>query len=255
MSNESPPPGSEPSGARRMRRCRWAAAVLILVAVSTVQAAVTLLDLAVEDSATKIVVEDPTIVRQLSPVRFPGNIRTVEWLLDRPALGAILARRLHPPLERYQISPRQDGSFDVDDSGSLRGIFRLVAGGAHRRVYFCQGEFRSLAQLLNVSGGLVFTLEYREARDPSGRAVQISPQLHVRLDNAFARGTVKIVAPLLHGVIDRRVANLTTATQIMGERVSRDPEGLLREMQTWPEVRPEDLEEFRQAFLVERIHQ
>ena len=58
----------------------------------------------------------------------------------------------------------------------------------------------------------------------------------------LAHGTLKLISPLLHGVIDRRFANLTAATQIVGERVTRDPEGLYREMQTWPDIRPEQLE-------------
>ena len=37
-----------------------------------------------------------------------------------------------------------------------------------RRVYFCQGQFRSLAYLLNLSGNMVFTLDYRESRTRRG---------------------------------------------------------------------------------------
>ena len=63
----------------------------------------------------------------------------------------------------------------------------------------------------------------------------------------LAHGTLKLISPLLHGVIDRRFTNLTAATQIVGERVTRDAEGLYREMQTWPDVRPEQLEQYRSA--------
>jgi hypothetical protein len=49
------------------------------------------------------------------------------------------------------------------------------------------------------------------------------------------------------------VANLTGATRVVGERIARDPEGLYREMRTWPDVLPDDLEAYRKAFLVERL--
>jgi hypothetical protein len=227
--------------------------VALLVSLASVaEAAFTLVGLAVDDPATRDVVEGYTVARSLAPVRFPGTIRTVDWLLDRPGLASTLARHLHPPLERYQVVTRDDGTFEVNDFGALRGNFRLVARGGNRRVYFCQGQFRSLAHLLRISGGMVFTLEYRESRQGADSAVEVSPHLYVRLDNILAHGVLKVIAPVLHGVIDRRVAHLTVATQIVGERIARNPESLFREMQTWPDVHPQDLELYRQAFVVER---
>ena len=68
----------------------------------------------------------------------------------------------------------------------------------------------------------------------------------------FTVNGLTVSDPLLDGVIDRRFANLTAATQIVGERVTLDPEGLYREMQTWSDIRPDQLEHFRRAFLAER---
>jgi len=100
---------------------------------------------------------------------------------------------------------------------------------------------------------MVFTLEYLDSRQGTDPTVEVMPQLYVRLDNVLAHGMLKIISPLLHGVIDRRVANLTLATQAIGERIARDPEGLYREMQTWQDILPEDLEAYRQAFVIERF--
>lgn len=212
-----------------------------------------LIGLSVQDSPTRDVVERYTLARSLQPVRFLGTVRSADVLLDRPTLAVALARHLHPPLERYQIAMRDDGSFAVNDLGNLRGSLRLVARGANRRVYFCQGEFRSLAHILRLSGGMVFTLEYLDIRPGADPTVEVTPQLYVRLDNVLAHGMLKIISPLLHGVIDRRVANLTLATQAIGERITRDPEGLYRQMQTWQDILPEDVEAYRQAFVIERF--
>jgi hypothetical protein len=140
----------------------------------------------------------------------------------------------------------------VNDFDALRGSFRLVAREGNRRVYFCQGQFRSLAHLLQLSGGMVFTLEYRDFRPGPDPTVEITPHLYVRLDNILAHGVAKVISPLLHGAIDRRVANLTAATQIVGERIIRHPESLYGEMQTWEDLAPEDLEAYRRAFVPER---
>jgi hypothetical protein len=242
------------SSVRRTPRGQGRAAVVIaLVAslASLAEAAFTLDGLAIEDPATRDVVERYTLARSVQSVRFLGTVGVVDRLLDRPSLAATLARHLHPPLERYHIVRREDGSFDVNDLGALRGSFRLVAHGGNRRVYLCQGEFRSLAYLLKLSGSMVFSLDYRDAREGVDPVVEISPQIYVRLDNILVHGVLKVIGPLLNGVIDRRIASLTVATQAVGERIARDPEGLYREMQTWKDTRPEDLEAYRQAFLPE----
>ena len=170
-----------------------------------------------------------------------------------PRHGVIAVRRvrrhLHPPLERYYVTPQEDGAYEVSDLGALRGSFRLVARGEKRRVYLCQGEFRSLAHILKLSGGMVFTLEFRDLQEGGEAYLEIVPQFYLRLDNIVAHGFLKVLSPLLNGIIDRRVGNLTTATQVVGERMSRDPAGLYREMRSWPDVKPEELEAYRQAFL------
>jgi len=222
---------------------------------SVAEATSTLRGLTIDDPITRDVVERYTLTRNLQPVRFLGTVRTTDWLLDRPHLAAALARHLHPPLEQYHIAMRDDGSFAINDLGSLRGNLRLVAREANRRIYFCQGQFRSLAHILPLTGNMVFVLEYRDFRQDADPTVEVTPRLYVRLDNILAHGVLKVVAPLLHGVIDRRVANLTAATQVVGERISRDPRGLYREMQTWSDIRPEDLEAYRRAFVVERFGQ
>jgi hypothetical protein len=242
------------TNAARIHRLVAVLALAVALA-SAAEATSTLIGLTIDDPLTRDVVERYTLTRDLDPVRFLGTVRTTDWLLDRPQLAAVLARHLHPQLEQYQIAIRDDGSFAVKDLGSLRGRLRLVARGANRRVYFCQGQFRSLAHILPLTGRMVFALEYQDSRRGVDPSVEVTPQLYVRLDNIFAHGVMKVIAPLIHGVIDRRVANLTAATQIVGERISRDPRGLFREMQTWSDIRPEDLEAYRQAFVVERFGQ
>ncbi len=58
--------------------------------------------------------------------------------------------------------------------------------------------------------------------------------------------------PRKHGnlLVDRRVEHLTVAAQVVSQRLTQDPEGLYREIRTWPDVRPAELEEYRQAFRI-----
>jgi hypothetical protein len=224
--------------------------LLVLAGGAQARALLTVIGLPVSDPAARAVIEEYTLARQLKPVRFVGTLRTADWLMDRPVLATALARHLHPSLERYHVTEAEDGRFLIDDMGSVRGSFRLVVRAPERRMYFVEGSFRSLADLLKLSGSMVFTLHYRERWEDGEAQVEVEPQLYLRIDSALAHGVLKVLAPLLNGTIDRRVASLTEASQAVGERISRDPQGLYREMQSWPEVRPADLDAYRQTFRV-----
>lgn len=237
-------PGAFPKQGRSF----WMVALLLLTLASHAAGAFRLIGLPIEDSATREVVERYTLARQLKPVRFIGSLKTTDWMMDRPPFAATLARHLYPPLERYHITDKGNGHYDVDDLGALRGSVRLIARGPERRIYFVEGQFRSLAHLLKLSGSMVFTLEYRERWEGNESYVEVDPQLFLRLDNVVVHGILKVLAPLLHGIIDRRVANLTMAAQIVSQRLTKDPGSLYREIRTWSDVRPEDLEEYRRAF-------
>lgn len=228
---------------------QWVIAVVLLLATQA-RGASTPTGLATDDAAAREVVERYTLARQLKTVRFVGTLKTTDWIMDRPPLAATLARHLYPPLERYHITDGGKGTYAVDDQGALRGSVRLAARAPERRVYFVEGQFRSLAHILKLSGSMVFTLEYRERWDGNESYVEVDPQLFLRLDNIIAHGILKVLAPLLHGIIDRRVANLTEAARIVSYRLTKDPRGLYQEARSWPDVRPEDLEELRQAFRI-----
>jgi hypothetical protein len=214
------------------------------------RAVLTVIGLPVTDTATRTVIEEYTLARQLKPVRIDGTLRITDWLMDRPILAAALARHLHPPLERYHVTEAEGGQYLVDDMGSLRGSVRLVARAPERRIYLVEGSFRSLAHIVKLSGSMVFALQYRERWHEGEGYVEMDPQLYLRIDSAVAHGVLKVLAPLLHGTIDRRVAGLTAATQAVSERLTRDPQGLYREMQTWPDIRPGDLDAYRLAFRI-----
>lgn len=207
-------------------------------------------ELVVDDPAARLTLDEPTLSRELAPVRFAGTLRTAEWLLDHPQIAAALARRLHPPLERYVVTPAPGGTFEVADQDALRGTLRLIGRGPDRRLYRCDGEFGSPQGALHVAGRLVLFLAYRALPPADGLPrVEMLPALFVRTESVFTHGIAKLLGPLLRGVIDRRVEKLAAATEILGRRVAQDPGGLEAEMRAWPEIPPADLAAFRRAFL------
>ena len=207
-----------------------------------------LLDFEIEDAAVRRVVEEHTLSRALEAVRFVGRREDEEFLLERLPLAAALARHLHPPLEPYNVTEKGPGLYDVDDRGALRGHLRLVARAPGRRVYFAEGQFMSLAHLIRFSGAMVITLCYSEEKAPGEAALRNEPHLYVRIDNVLVHGLMKLLSPLIHGIIDRRVATLAAAAETVSARLTRDPAGLHQEMKTWPDVTDAQHADFRRHF-------
>jgi hypothetical protein len=208
---------------------------------------------AIDDQETREIVEHPTLRRQFPRIRFVGDRRTYEFLVDHPPLATQLARRIHPPLERYTVTQVGEGVYTIEDRGALRGEARLVKATTDQRVYWFKGEFRSLANLLRFAGRMALVLHYREVREGGRTYMESDPDFYLRIDHFFFGFMVKLLTPLINLLIDRRVGMIAEATGKLFEQVGSDPEVLYREMASWNEVRPEDLEAYRRAFLLKTL--
>jgi hypothetical protein len=226
-------------------------AALVLAGAGGLQAADGL-DPALErlgDPSAREVVHEATLVRPPLPLGIKSSVAIYEFLLDRPAFAAAMARHLHPPLERYTVVEKGRGVYEVDDGGTIRGEVRLLAKAADRRVYLANGQARSMAQLVRVTGRAVILLEYRPGASDGDPAVDTTSHIYFRVDGGIMQAMVKLLSPLIGGAVDRRIANLGLAARIVAERIARDPGSLYEEMQAWPDLRRDDVEEYRRTFL------
>lgn len=205
--------------------------------------------LTIDDSQALEVIARPTLHRQISPIRFVSNLRTYEFLATHPPLAAQLARRLYPLLERYTVTQVEEGVYTVEDHGALRGEARLIAATSDQRIYRVEGEFRSLAHLLRFTGRMVLILRYREVREGNRTAMESDLDFYLRIDHPFFHAMTKLLSPLIHTLIDRRVRTIVEAMRILFDQVHINPDGLYQRMATWPEMQPSDLEAYRNTFV------
>lgn len=203
----------------------------------------------IEDREIREIIATPTLRRRIPPIRFTGDRRTYEFLVTHPPLATQLARRLHPPLERYTVTQVTEGVYTVEDRGALRGDARLISARDDQRIYRFQGEFRSLAHLIRFSGRMVLILRYHQMQEEGRTFMDSDPELYLQIDHPLFHMMTKLLSPLIGSIIDRRVHMIVEATRTLFDRVQTDPMGLYQQMHTWPEVQPIDLEAFRQAFL------
>lgn len=205
--------------------------------------------LIIEDTEIRDIVAQPSVYRQIPRIRFAGDRRTYEFLADHPPLSNQIARHLHPQLEGYTITQVQQGVYTVQDRNALRGEARLIAATGDQRIYRFQGEFRSLASLLRFTGRMVVIFRYHEVREGNRIFIDSEPGFYLRIDDLFFHFMTKLLAPPIRSIVDRRVKMIVEATHKLFDGVRTDPEGLYKQMSTWPEVQPADLEAFRQAFV------
>ena len=205
--------------------------------------------LTINDPQTLEIIAQPTLRRQIPRIRFSGDRRTYEFLVNHPPLATQLARRLYPPLERYTVTQVEEGIYTIEDRGALRGDARLITATGNQRIYRFQGEFRSLANLLRFTGRMVLILHYREVWEGGWASMENDPDFYLRIDHPFIHVTMKLLSPLITSLIDRRVSMIVDATSKLFDQVRTDPAGLYQQMSTWPEVQTTDLKAFRQAFL------
>jgi hypothetical protein len=207
-----------------------------------------LLELEIASPVVHRILARRTVSRALDPVRFVGRQEHEEFLLDHLPLAAALGRRLNPALEPYRISERAPGLYDVDDQGAIRGRLRYIAGAPGRRVYLAEGEFQSRLEFIRFTGAIVITLRYAEDGEKGRPMLRNEPHLYLRIENVLLHGLLKLLSPLLNAIIDRRVANLAAAAEVVSARLTEDPGGLYREMKDWPEVTNEERAAFRRHF-------
>ena len=203
--------------------------------------------LTIEDPETREIIAQPTLRRQIPRIRFSGDRRTYEFLVSHPPLATQLARRVHPALERYTVTQVAEGVYTVEDRGALRGEARLIAATGDQRIYRFQGEFRSLAHLLHLTGHMVLILRYREVREGGRISMESNPDLYLRIDSPLFRIMTKLLSPLIHTILDRRINMIVEASATLFDRIETDPKGFYQQMSTWSEVQPDDLEAYRHA--------
>lgn len=207
-------------------------------------------DVLIDDPEIREIIARPTLYQQMSRIRFSSDRRTYEFLASHPPLSSQIAKRLYPQLDGYNVTRIEQDVYTIEDRGSLRGEARLIGAADDRHIYRFQGEFRSLANLLHFTGRMVVIFRYREVREGSRIFIDSDPGFYLRIDQLFFHTMTKLLSPVLRSIIDRRVHMIVEASHKLFDQLRTNPDGLYRQMSTWPEVHASDLEAFRQTFFI-----
>ena len=170
-----------------------------------------------------------------------------DFLVDHPVLTSLLVR--HLDLAGYRITQAGPAAFHGDDWQGAEGLITLLYQDTTRRVYHIQGSHRGRL-FPEITGKAIVMLNYHATSQADGREyVETRLTTYTRLDNPILATLVKILQPVLRGVVNEKLTNAFIVVHRLGELMALDPERVYRQVETEPDVGAADVEALRALLL------
>jgi hypothetical protein len=172
----------------------------------------------------------PTLHREVDGPPAPMPLAAYLVLVDAPELTAAAAR--HLGIAGYDVHEIAPDWYEADDHDGSRGVYRVLAREAGRRVTLSWGSRRS-ALLGTISGSALTVLEFSPQ---DGRTLQ-RLDTYVVIDNAVAAGLARALVAVFGHVADRKLAHGFEVTAKVAGWASGHPD----EFCAWAAAQPADL--------------
>ncbi len=185
------------------------------------------------------VVERATIARTVRGLTFRSREPVFLYLVEHLDFATAVAGALGATT--YRLERRPDGTYWGDDLRGARGLVEVVYADPHMRVVYTQGTYDS-RWLTTVYARAVLVFEFAHAPGPDGRMrVANTVSGFVRVDNTVLGFLGRLMAPLVGGAVDRKIARAFGTAGKLSERAYDDPDGFLQALQGKPGLDPRHL--------------
>ena len=174
------------------------------------------------------VVNDYTTYQMLPLVHVPIDRSVYEFLLNHPALTSNAVR--YYKFGGYVVTEISATVFTGVDREGGEATVTLLYQDTTRRVYHLRGSQR--AQLIpTITGAGIVMFSYHAARGSDGReGIDTKVTVFSRLDNRFLANLVKLLRPILQGIINNKLTKGVNTVNRMTEFLAREPEEVSREV-------------------------
>jgi hypothetical protein len=161
-----------------------------------------------------------------------------QFLLDRPDVGAALARILR--IGTYTITPTGTDQFRASDPEGLEGELEILYRDAVSRVYFAHGIAEG--GILRVRGKVVVCQESRYGTTAVGQE-RVATQLtiYAKIENPVLAFLVKILSPFIGGMVDAKITKAQGVVRQVSELMVQDPYETYTRIAQSNQLAPEDL--------------
>jgi len=206
--------------------------------------------LATDDrQAVEAVVRAPTLSREIKGLTFRSRKEVYEYLLDHPDFAAAVARALN--LSRYEIvkdgklAGASDKAYWGTDGRGATGHFRVVYADKTKRVFFLQGTYEK-KWLPTIPARAVVILVFEHKADREGTYVEQDLYGYLKIDQAFVALLTELLQPVMRGATDGKMKRTLGLGARISEMAYWDPAGMLKKLETSPELPPREFARFRQ---------
>ena len=192
------------------------------------------------------IVTQYTTANKVGPQRTPLPQPVFLYLLDHPAMAAMLINRLD--LGLYKAEQRGQGEFWATDGEGTEGIVHSLFRDPATRIYYAEGSHDGRF-LPRVKGKAVVLLRLRAVTDYRGvESIDSTMVAYLRLDNRFLSGMLSLIRPLIGNVVNRQILKAFDAARRLGGAMREHPEQVLFEAMDPPAL-PDDEVAFLKAAL------
>ncbi len=193
------------------------------------------------DSSTRcllsLVVNDSTTSDVVGPIETPIPLELYSFLVDHPILTASLVQSLG--LASYQFTRRGYHQYWVNDGDGTQALLSLVYQGQTTRIYHLTGYHEGYVFPLVRARAAVFLRMLPIVASNGLPAVENTLISYTRLDDPWLAGVVRILRPLIGGVVTRKLSRGFQVTNQLGTLIAKDPTRVAQQAGALPEMDPE----------------
>ena len=166
-----------------------------------------------------------------------------QFLLDRPDVGAALARILR--IGTYTVTGTGKDRFRASDPEGLDGEMEILYRDGAHRVYFAEGIAKG--GLLTVRGKalVVHEFEYRIA-DQGQPWVATQLTVYGKIKNPLLALFLQIFSPLIGGLVDAKISKAQGVVRQVSELMVHDPQGTFARIEASDQLTRDDLTKLRE---------
>ena len=166
-----------------------------------------------------------------------------QFLLDRPDVGAALARVLK--IGTYTVTRTGKDLFQASDPEGLEGRLEILYRDQAHRVYYAEGIAEG--GLLTVRGkALVLQQSQYRTANPGQQSVTTQLTVYAKVDNPLLALFLQIFSPFIGGLVDAKISKAQGVVRQVSELMVHDPQGTYMRIAVSNQLTPEDLTKLRE---------
>ncbi|HKN86775.1 MAG TPA: hypothetical protein VJV04_07950, partial [Nitrospiraceae bacterium] len=183
------------------------------------------------------VIDHPDASGVIGPDRTPIGVELYTYLLDHPAMTAMLMHRMG--LGSFQITEKGPNRYWVDDGDGAEGLLFLVFRDAHTRIYYIDGQHRSTL-FPTIKAKTAIFMQIAPGPNTERSTVQTTLASYTRFEEGMLSRLMHLFQPLVTRAVNRTLAKEFSMTHRLGILITEQPQRILEEAADLSEATPDD---------------